>query len=106
MAIGCPDPSRAYRGDMPLVDTVHKIWRGLRISVSGHATFAAIQLRLFEGDGYAHNKPQRASGPKAHRIEMMVRSLTGNSYQVLRQPAAFSLGQIGHLLRRPVTFGT
>jgi hypothetical protein len=47
MAIGSPDPSRTYRGDMPLVDTVHKIWRGLRINVSGHAMLAAIQLRLF-----------------------------------------------------------
>jgi hypothetical protein len=84
MAIGCPDPSRAYRGDMPLVDTVHKIWRGLRINVSGHVTLAAIQLRLFERDGYAHNQPQRASGPQPQRIETMVRSLTGNSYQVLR----------------------
>jgi hypothetical protein len=28
IAMGCPDPKRAYRGDMPLVDNVHKIWRG------------------------------------------------------------------------------
>jgi hypothetical protein len=28
IAIGCPDPKRAYRSDMPLVDTVIKFWRG------------------------------------------------------------------------------
>jgi hypothetical protein len=26
MAIGCPDPKRAYRSDVPLVDTVIKFW--------------------------------------------------------------------------------